>query len=65
MGIPHARFEERLEALKSARGVSEDTALTASDLKDLVADFKKVYIEAKGEQFPSGMQKIEPKFTSF
>ncbi|WP_297564457.1 pyruvate, phosphate dikinase [Microbacterium sp.] len=57
MGIPHARFEEKLEALKAARGVKEDTALTASDLKDLVAEYKKVYIEAKGEQFPSDPKK--------
>ncbi|KAJ6797040.1 pyruvate, phosphate dikinase 2 isoform X1 [Iris pallida] len=53
MGIPHSLFEEKLEALKAAKGVSLDTALTATDLKALVADYKKVYIEAKGEQFPS------------
>lgn len=53
MGIPHALFEEKLEALKAAKGVSQDTALTASDLKELVAEYKKVYIEAQGEQFPS------------
>lgn len=53
MGISHGLFEEKLEALKAARGVSQDTDLSASDLKDLVADYKQVYIEAKGEKFPS------------
>ncbi|KAL5995816.1 hypothetical protein ACLOJK_025887 [Asimina triloba] len=53
MGIPHSLFEEKLEALKAAKGVSLDTDLTASDLKELVAQYKNVYVEAKGEQFPS------------
>ncbi|URE07519.1 Pyruvate phosphate dikinase [Musa troglodytarum] len=53
MGIPHSRFEEQLEALKTAKGVKDDTDLTAADLKDLVAQYKNVYIEAKGEQFPT------------
>ncbi|CAD5172361.1 unnamed protein product [Musa acuminata subsp. malaccensis] len=53
MGIPHSLFEERLEALKTAKGVKDDTDLTAADLKELVAQYKNVYIEAKGEQFPT------------
>lgn len=54
MGIPHSLFEEKLEALKAAKGVKQDTDLTAADLKELVAQYKDVYTEAKGEQFPSG-----------
>ncbi|PKU85813.1 Pyruvate, phosphate dikinase, chloroplastic [Dendrobium catenatum] len=54
MGIPHSRFEEKLEALKASKGVSQDTELSASDLKDLVSEYKKVYVEIKGEQFPAG-----------
>ncbi|XP_064966152.1 pyruvate, phosphate dikinase, chloroplastic-like [Musa acuminata AAA Group] len=53
MGIPHSLFEEQLEALKTAKGVKDDTDLTAADLKELVAQYKNVYIEAKGEQFPT------------
>ncbi|RRT64932.1 hypothetical protein B296_00029367 [Ensete ventricosum] len=53
MGIPHSLFEEQLEALKTAKGVEHDTDLTAADLKELVAQYKNVYIEAKGEQFPT------------
>ncbi|XP_078441149.1 pyruvate orthophosphate dikinase [Wolffia australiana] len=53
MGISHSNFEEKLEKLKAARGVKLDTNLTAADLKELVAEYKKVYVEVKGEQFPS------------
>lgn len=53
MGIPHSRFGEKLEALKAARGISGDADLTAADLKGLVVQYKNVYLEAKGEEFPS------------
>ncbi|KAK8950737.1 hypothetical protein KSP39_PZI003999 [Platanthera zijinensis] len=56
MEIPHARFEEKLEALKASKAVSLDTELSASDLKVLVSEYKKVYLEVKGEEFP-----IDPK----
>ncbi|CAA7388695.1 unnamed protein product [Spirodela intermedia] len=57
MGIPHSLFEEKLGELKAAKGLNLDTNLTAADLKELVAQYKKVYIEAKGEQFPSDPRK--------
>lgn len=57
MGIPHSLFEEKLESLKAARGIRIDTDLTASDLKDLVEQYKNVYVEAKGEKFPSDPRK--------
>ncbi|XP_020274227.1 pyruvate, phosphate dikinase 2 isoform X2 [Asparagus officinalis] len=57
MGIPHSKFEEKLGALKAAKGVSQDTALTAFDLKELVVEYKNVYLETKGEQFPSDPKK--------
>uniref|UniRef100_A0A452Z2X0 Pyruvate phosphate dikinase AMP/ATP-binding domain-containing protein n=1 Tax=Aegilops tauschii subsp. strangulata TaxID=200361 RepID=A0A452Z2X0_AEGTS len=53
MDIPHALFEEKLEAMKAAKGVDNDTDLTANDLRELVGQYKNVYVEAKGEQFPS------------
>jgi pyruvate, orthophosphate dikinase len=55
MDIPHALFEEKLEAMKKAKGVKNDTDLTATDLKELVSQYKDVYVEAKGEPFPSGV----------
>ncbi|CAL4931771.1 unnamed protein product [Urochloa decumbens] len=54
MGIPHDLFEEKLEALKVAKGLRNDTQLNVKDLEDLVAEYKNVYVMTKGEQFPSG-----------
>lgn len=54
MGIPHSLFEEKLENLKNAKGAKLDTELSASDLKELVEQYKNVYLEAKSEKFPSG-----------
>ncbi len=45
-------FEERLEAMKKAKGVTFDTELTADDLKDLVAEFKAAVRERTGKDFP-------------
>ncbi|XP_008223059.2 PREDICTED: pyruvate, phosphate dikinase, chloroplastic [Prunus mume] len=53
MGIPHSSFEEKLEKLKSIKGVELDTKLTTSDLNELVEQYKNVYLEIKGEKFPS------------
>lgn len=57
MGIPHSSFEEKLESLKLAKGVDLDTELSASDLKELVGQYKKVYLEATGKEFPSDPMK--------
>lgn len=54
MGISHSLFEEKLELLKHTKGVKLDTELTSSDLKELVQQYKNVYLETKGEEFPSG-----------
>ncbi|KAL5785363.1 hypothetical protein ACOSQ2_007755 [Xanthoceras sorbifolium] len=53
VGIPHSSFEEKLEKMKEAKGVKLDTELTASDLKELVKQYKNVYLETKSEEFPS------------
>lgn len=46
-------LEATLEDLKEARGVHNDTELTASDLRELVAVFKKIIKEESGESFPT------------
>ena len=51
LGLPRHSFEAQLEALKAARGASEDTDLTAADLRQLVAAYKGVY-RAAGTEFP-------------
>lgn len=63
LGIPHSLFEEKLEKLKNAKGVKLDTELTALDLKELVEQYKNVYLETKGENFPSGTKYITDFFT--
>lgn len=65
LDIPHSLFEEKLEKLKNAKGVKLDTDLTASDLKDLVEQYKNVYVEAKGENFPSGVECNTANFFTF
>ncbi|XP_027332618.1 pyruvate, phosphate dikinase, chloroplastic isoform X4 [Abrus precatorius] len=57
MDISHSLFAEKLENLKNTKGVKLDTDLTADDLKDLVEQYKNVYLEAKGEKFPSDPKK--------
>ena len=45
-------FEELLEAKKAARGVENDTELSADDLKELVGEFKAAILERTGKPFP-------------
>ena len=52
MEIPKPLFEKAIDELKEKRGVKLDTELNAQDLKELVATFKKIYKEQKGEDFP-------------
>nr|ACL53045.1 unknown [Zea mays] len=57
MDIPRSLFEEKLEHMKESKGLKNDTDLTASDLKELVGQYKEVYLSAKGEPFPSDPKK--------
>ena len=52
MGIEKRLFEDKLDAMKEARGVKLDTDLNADDLKELVGQFKELYKKEKGEEFP-------------
>jgi len=45
-------FEELLDAKKAARGVAQDTELSADDLKELVAEFKAAIKKHTGQPFP-------------
>jgi pyruvate,orthophosphate dikinase len=51
-GIDGRCFEDALSALKDARGVVDDTQLTAADLRELVRTFKQIYRSALGREFP-------------
>ncbi len=46
-------LESTLEDLKEARGVHEDTKLSAADLRELVGVYKKIILEESGESFPT------------
>ncbi len=50
-GIDGHRFEQELSRLKQERGVDQDVQLTADDLAELVARFKRIYEEETGRQF--------------
>lgn len=46
MGLDGDLFENAITALKNDRGVSADTDLTAEDLQELVAEFKRIFAES-------------------
>ncbi|MBN2696718.1 MAG: pyruvate, phosphate dikinase [Bacilli bacterium] len=52
MEIPKSNFEAILEAKKEEKNVELDTDLNADDLREIVAGYKKKYLELKGEEFP-------------
>ncbi|CAM9102059.1 unnamed protein product, partial [Discosporangium mesarthrocarpum] len=52
LGVPHDRFEQRLDAAKEDRGVENDTELTASDLRRVVADYLQIVKETTRAPFP-------------
>ncbi len=57
LDVPHDRFEQRLDAEKEARGVQDDTELTAADLRHVVADYLEIVRELTHEPFPQDPQK--------
>ena len=52
MEIPKNLFENAIDKMKEQKGVKLDTELTAEDLKKLVKQFKEIYREKKGQDFP-------------
>jgi len=56
MEIPKDRFEHVFDGQKKKKGVKLDTDLTAEDLKDVIADYKKVVRKEAGKDFPQDPQ---------
>lgn len=52
MSVPKSLFDYHLEKRKSNKGVANDTDLDAEDLKALVEDYKAVYKDQIGKDFP-------------
>jgi len=50
--IDKSLFEEEIDKMKAEKQVKLDTDLTAEDLKELVQNFKAIYKEKIGEEFP-------------
>jgi pyruvate,orthophosphate dikinase len=57
MGAHGERFEEAIDAAKKLKGVEADTDLDASDLKELVEEFRIIVKEETGKQFPQDPRK--------
>src|SRR3954470_1786589 len=55
-GVPGEKIEDAIQARKNEAGVSEDTALSVDALKGLVDDFKALYRDQTGEDFPQDPQ---------
>ena len=53
MEVGKKYFEELIDEMKEKRGVTQDTELTADDLKELAEQFKAEYKEKIGSDFPS------------
>jgi len=52
MDVPGERFDHALDAAKQARGVTQDTDLTAEDLKGVAAESRRIVREVTGRDFP-------------
>ncbi len=52
LGVPHDRFEHRLDALKRARGALLDTDLDGAALRGLVREYHELVEEHIGSPFP-------------
>ena len=53
MEVGKKYFEQLIDEMKEARGVTQDVELTADDLKELAAQFKAEYKEKIGKDFPA------------
>ncbi len=52
LGMNRGEFDAIMDKMKAKRGVTQDTELTAEDLKELVAQFKAYFKKAKKRDFP-------------
>jgi pyruvate,orthophosphate dikinase len=52
LDIPHHKFEDILDDVKRARGVTQDTQLKAEDLQEIVEGYLEVVQKTLGKPFP-------------
>ena len=60
MEVGKKYFEQLIDAMKEAKGVTYDVELTAADLKELAEQFKAEYKKQIGEDFPSAAPGTTP-----
>jgi pyruvate,orthophosphate dikinase len=53
MGYSREHFERKLQELKDKEGVTSDTEVSLEGMKGLVAEYKRMYKEHFGEDFPT------------
>jgi len=53
LGLDMEKFEHILEEAKKKRGYTQDTQLTAEDLKELIDMYKQIVMAETGQAFPS------------
>ncbi len=51
-GYPKSSFERRLDEIKEAKGAKYDTDLNEQDMVEVTEEFKKIYKDIAGEDFP-------------
>lgn len=56
LGVEHHLFEDALDDVKRDAGVTQDTELTAANLRDLVDAYKAIVAEDLGKPFPQNVQ---------
>ena len=56
-GIESEKFEDIISIVKSSKNISLDIELTGNDLKYIVSEFKKLYYNELGEEFPQDPRK--------
>jgi pyruvate,orthophosphate dikinase len=52
IGLPKEELEEKLRAMKSRRGVKDDTQVPAAGWRELVGEYKKFFKQKTGKDFP-------------
>ena len=52
LGVPHERFETRLEHLKERRGIELDTELSPADWREVIGEYLRLVEEHTGRAFP-------------
>ena len=70
MGMSKTFFDSILEGVKKDHGYAYDTELTAEDLQGVIAQYKAIYTEKMGEEFPQDpkvqlMEAIKAVFRSW